>query len=266
MIESGPFTTLEQAMLAGELEHRRITRGFGVYNAVAAAAGSLGALAAAGIGPLHSVWSTSPSHQRFFLLLVPAAGVGMVLAGRLSDAVEQRRTAADPVESRPLGPSRPIVVRLAALFSLDSFGGGFIVQAFVAFWLAQRFDASVGVIGVTFFAVGVLQTLSFLASGRLADHFGMLPTMVFTHLPSNLCLDRHRVLAHSARRHRLDPAAHAAVADGRTRPSGLRDGARRALRAHRRGVDDQHRPLPHASRWSGRWRARRSRSRSGSHS
>jgi MFS family permease len=188
VIESGPFTTLEQAMLAGELEHRRLTRGFGVYNAVAAAAGSLGALAAAGIGPLHSVWSTSPSHQRFFLLLVPASGIGMVLAGRLSDAVEQRRTVAEPVKSRPLGPSRPIVVRLAALFSLDSFAGGFTVQAFVAFWLAQRFDASVGVIGVTFFAVGVLQTLSFLASGRLADHFGMLPTMVFTHLPSNLVL------------------------------------------------------------------------------
>jgi predicted MFS family arabinose efflux permease len=175
-------------MLAGELDHRRLTRGFGLYNAVAAAAGSLGALAAAGIGPLRSVWSTSPSHQKFFLLLVPAAAVGMMIAGRLSDAVEQQRTLVEPVRSRPLGASRPIVVRLAALFSLDSFAGGFTVQAFVAFWLAQRFDASVGVIGVTFFAVGVLQTLSFLSSGRLADRFGMLPTMVFTHLPSNLVL------------------------------------------------------------------------------
>jgi MFS family permease len=188
VIESGPFTTLEQAMLAGELDHRRLARGFGLYNAVAAAAGSLGALAAAGIGPLRSVWSTSPSHQKFFLLLVPAAAVGMMIAGRLSDAVEQQRTLVEPVRSRPLGASRPIVVRLAALFSLDSFAGGFTVQAFVAFWLAQRFDASVGVIGVTFFAVGVLQTLSFLSSGRLADRFGMLPTMVFTHLPSNLVL------------------------------------------------------------------------------
>jgi MFS family permease len=186
VIESGPFTTLEQAMLAGELDHRRLARGFGLYNAVAA--GSLGALAAAGIGPLRSVWSTSPSHQKFFLLLVPAAAVGMMIAGRLSDAVEQQRTLVEPVRSRPLGASRPIVVRLAALFSLDSFAGGFTVQAFVAFWLAQRFDASVGVIGVTFFAVGVLQTLSFLSSGPLADRFGMLPTMVFTHLPSNLVL------------------------------------------------------------------------------
>jgi len=112
----------------------------------------------------------------------------MMLAGQLSDAVEHQRTLVEPVRSRPLGASRPIVVRLAALFGLDSFAGGFTVQAFVAFWLAQRFDASVGVIGVTFFAVGVLQTLSFLSSGRLADRFGMLPTMVFTHLPSNLVL------------------------------------------------------------------------------
>jgi predicted MFS family arabinose efflux permease len=120
-------------------------------------------------------------------LLVPAALVGLAFARRLTDAVEHRATAADAAP-RMLDESRPTVVRLAALFSLDSFAGGFTVQAFVAFWLAQRFDASVGVIGVTFFAFGVLQTGSFLLSGRLAERFGMLRTMVFTHLPSNLVL------------------------------------------------------------------------------
>ena len=71
---------------------------------------------------------------------------------------------------------------------LDSFGGGFTVSAFVAYWLRARFDASPAVIGATFFAIGLLQTVSFLVAPRLADRFGLLPTMVFTHLPSNLLL------------------------------------------------------------------------------
>jgi predicted MFS family arabinose efflux permease len=71
---------------------------------------------------------------------------------------------------------------------MDSFGGGFVVQAFIAFWLAERFNASVTVIGLTFFAVGVLQTASFLAAVPLAERFGLLATMVFTHLPSNVLL------------------------------------------------------------------------------
>lgn len=187
VIESGPFTTLEQSMLAGQFEHRRLARGFSVYNAVAAVGGSAGALAAAAIGPLRRVVPDPPDQQRFFLLLVPAALIGIALARRLSAAVE--RDPPTPSSSpRVLGESRPVVVRLAALFSLDSFAGGFTVQAFVAFWLARRFDASVGVIGVTFFGFGLLQTVSFLSSGRLAERFGMLPTMVFTHLPSNAVL------------------------------------------------------------------------------
>ena len=186
VIESGPFTTLEQSMLAGQFETRRLARGFSVYNAVAAAGGSVGALAASAIGPLRRVWTNPPDQQRFFLLLVPAALVGLLLARRLSVAVEN---GAGPSASREvLRESRPTVMRLAALFSVDSFAGGFTVQAFVAFWLSQRFHASVGVIGVTFFAFGVLQTASFLSSGWLAERFGLLPTMVFTHLPSNLVL------------------------------------------------------------------------------
>jgi predicted MFS family arabinose efflux permease len=120
-------------------------------------------------------------------LLVPAALIGLVLARGLTAAVE----APAPVASRPgrvFGASRPAVVRLAGLFAIDSFGGGFVVQAFIAFWLTERFHASVGVLGVAFFAIGVLQTASILAAGRLAERYGLLATMVFTHLPSNLLL------------------------------------------------------------------------------
>lgn len=189
VVESGPFTSLEQAMLANELERHELARGFGVYNAVAAAAGSIGALTAAGIGPLRAWWPSAPSETRFFLLLVPAALAGMTIARNLSAEVERRTRVVTSVEgSHVLASSRSIVLRLAGLFAMDSFGGGFVVQAFVAFWLASRFHASVGVIGLTFFAIGILQTSSFLAAGPLADRFGLLATMVFTHLPSNIIL------------------------------------------------------------------------------
>ena len=139
VVESGPFTSLEQAMLAGQMQRTELARGFGVYNAVATAAGSIGALAAAGIGVLRRSWSHAPADARFFVLLVPAALAGMVIAGRLSTRVEAPPTTATSttsIDPSVLGASRPVVVRLAALFALDSFGGGFVVQAFIAFWLA----------------------------------------------------------------------------------------------------------------------------------
>jgi predicted MFS family arabinose efflux permease len=89
---------------------------------------------------------------------------------------------------RPLGRSRPTVLRLSALFATDSFGGGFVVQAFIAYWLTVRFGASIGLLGIVFFSLGVLQTASFLAAPRLAERVGLLNCMVFSHLPSNVLL------------------------------------------------------------------------------
>jgi MFS family permease len=180
VIESGPFTSLEQPMLASDLRGRAQVHGFGVYNAIAAVAGSLGALAAA-VPDLFD--SAEPA--RWFLVLIPVAAVGWSLARRLTDAVEP---AGPATAAGRLVRSRSTVSRLASLFALDSFAGGFTVSAFVAYWLQARFDASPAVIAVTFFALGLLQTVSFLAAPRLADRFGLLPTMVFTHLPSNVLL------------------------------------------------------------------------------
>ncbi len=188
VVESGAFTSLEQAMLATDLEGRARTRGFGTYNAVATAAGSLGALAAGAPDLLSRIWSGAPAEQRYFLLFVPAAFAGAAVACTLSRRVE--------VEPRPhseqtppgLQRSRPTVLRLAALFAVDSFGGGFVVQSFIAYWFAAQYDASTGVLGVIFFSVGVIQTASFLTAARLAERFGLLRTMVFTHLPSNALL------------------------------------------------------------------------------
>lgn len=189
VVESGPFTSLEQSILAGELSGTTRTRGFGTYNAVASAAGSLGALAAGGLSLLRDWWAGAPRDERFFLVFVPVALAGALVARSLSPGVEVApRRAEAPSGHARLGASRPVVVRLAGLFAMDSFGGGFVVQAFIAYWLATKFAASVGTIGVVFFAVGVLQTGSFLVAPRLAERFGLLPTMVFTHLPSNALL------------------------------------------------------------------------------
>ena len=188
VVESGAFTSLEQSMLATELTGQERTRGFGVYNAVATAAGSLGALAAGGPELLRRVWPGAPVDQRFFLLFVPVALAGAAVAATLSSRAEAERRPSGEHNAPALHRSRPTVLRLAGLFALDSFGGGFVVQSFIVYWLAVQFHASIGVLGLFFFSVGLLQTASFLAAPRLAERFGLLRTMVFTHLPSNVLL------------------------------------------------------------------------------
>lgn len=185
VVESGPFTSLEQSMLATDLVGRERLRGFSLYNAIAAACGSLGALGAALPGVVRGVWPGAPSDQRWFFAFVPVALIGALVAASLTPNVEADLATVPP---RPLDRSRPAVVRLSALFAMDSFGGGFVVQAFIAYWLHRKFGASTAEIAIVFAAFGVLQTASFLAAGRLGERFGLLRTMVFTHLPSNVLL------------------------------------------------------------------------------
>jgi predicted MFS family arabinose efflux permease len=174
VVESGPFTSLEQAMLphtGGEP-----TRLFGLYNTVATLAGSLGALIALA-GP-------SP---RLLLAYPLAAAAATVPALRLTSAVE----AGSELEGEPRLPlhrSRGIVLRLSGLFALDSFGGGFVPQTFIAYLFTRKYGASPHTLALVFFAIGILQALSFQTAVRLARRFGLLRTMVFTHLPSNLLL------------------------------------------------------------------------------
>ena len=188
IVDNGPFTSLEQPMLATEFSRRETIRGFGLYNAVATLAGSLGALAAGGPALFRHFYPGVPANQRFFLLFIPVALAGAVVAWSLSASVEAPRATVGASSGSGLGNSRPVVIRLASLFAVDAFGGGFVVQAFIAYWFSVKFDTSIGVIGVMFFVIGILQAVSYLAATRLAERFGLLPTMVFTHLPSNLLL------------------------------------------------------------------------------
>ena len=182
VVESGPFASLEQAMLPSAAAGQDTTRLFGSYTTVATLAGSLGALLAA------APTLTDTASQRWLLVYPAVAVLGAVVSSRLSNAVEAVPAPAAEPPRRPLDRSRPIVVRLSALFALDSFGGGFVVQAFIAYWFATKFGTSAQTLAVVFFAVGILQALSFQTAVRLAARIGLLRTMVFTHLPSNLLL------------------------------------------------------------------------------
>jgi MFS family permease len=180
--ESGPFTSVEQAMIP-EVAGEGTTRAFGRYNAVAALAGAGGALVAGGPAALREVVPSLPADQRWMLVYTVVGILGVLLVGGLSRAVESPH----PASGKPAPVSRP-VLGLAGLFGLDSFAGGFVVQAFMVFWFTQQFGASTLLMGVVFAAAGLIQAGSFLLSSRIAIRWGLLNTMVFTHLPSNLLL------------------------------------------------------------------------------
>jgi predicted MFS family arabinose efflux permease len=176
IVESGPFTSLEQAMLPHAAAEENVTSLFGTYNTVATLAGSLGALTA--------FFAAS----RIWLVAYPVAAlVALVAVSRLSDDVEGgRELAAENLP--PLHRSKGIVSRLSALFALDSFGGGFVVQSFIAYWFALKFGTSHQTLALIFLAIGFVQAASFQVAVRLSHRIGLLRTMVFTHLPSNILL------------------------------------------------------------------------------
>jgi MFS family permease len=183
--ESGPITTVEQAMLASTPPAER-SRVYGRYNAVAYLAGALGALAAGGPGALRDLLPALPPDQRWLLLMPIGAAICVLFARRLSPAVEVEPVA---VAGAPgLQRSRGAVRRLAALFALDAFAGGFIVQSFMVFWFGRQFGADAELMGLVFFGVGLLQAASSVAAGWLGARIGLLNTMVFSHLPSNVLL------------------------------------------------------------------------------
>jgi MFS family permease len=197
--ETAPFLPIEQAIVPQIVPAERRTAVFAHYNVVASFAGALGALAAGLPDVLTHIGIGLRSGIRLvFFLYVIAALLAAVLAMRLSPAVEatpdSKLGAGEGGHSRSrrlvpaMGRSRAIVLRLAALFSVDSLAGGLVVQSLVALYIHLRFGVALGPLGVLFFAANMLSALSFLAAVPLARRFGLLNTMVFTHLPSNVVL------------------------------------------------------------------------------
>lgn len=180
------FLPTEQAALAQTAVGHERTRVFAWYNVAGNVAGALGALASAVpalIAPALG-WDLLRAERAGFWLYAAVAVVAALCYAGLGDEVET--LGAPP--GRPLARSRRVVVQLAALFSLDSFGGGFVVQSLLVLWLYQRFDLSVSETGAVFFGAGLLGGLSQLVSPRLAARIGLVRTMVYTHLPANLLL------------------------------------------------------------------------------
>jgi MFS family permease len=186
VVDNGPATTLEQSMLAAEDAGTATV--YGRYNAVGSAAGALGALAVTLPG-LAAHGRSEGAHAWLFLVLVPVGIAGAVLAARLSAAVEAAPdTATGPGARSLLGQSRAVVRRLAGLFAVDAAGGGLVTTGFLSYYLTGRYHVPVVALGWLFFAISAVQAVSVALAPLLARRFGLIATMVGTHLPSNILL------------------------------------------------------------------------------
>jgi MFS family permease len=180
----GMLVPLEQTVLARDAPDHERTRVFARYSLIGAMSTAAGALSAAipdvlvtaGIGRIAA-----------FKLMFCCYGVLGLLAAALYRRVHPSHAEAHHA-STPLGPSRGMVYKLAALFSLDAFAGGFIVQSLLALWLFKRFGISLSAASLFFFWTSVLSALSYPLASWLARRIGLINTMVFTHIPSSVCL------------------------------------------------------------------------------
>jgi MFS family permease len=179
------FVPLEHAVLTRAISDRERTKMFARYSLIGALSSAFGALAAAapdyfallGIGTLAAIK----------VMFVVYAVIGLI-GGWFYARIPARPRPATGRTEAALGPSRRIVYKLAALFSLDAFAGGFVVQSLLALWLFEQFELSLSAASLFFFWSGVLAAFSFPVAAWLSRHIGLVNTMVFTHIPASLCL------------------------------------------------------------------------------
>jgi MFS family permease len=191
--EVGPFLAIEQAALAQIIRGEQRTRVFAWYNLAGSFATALGALAGGGLAQTLQGAGFAPVESYRAVVLV-YAGMGVLLGAMfapLSRAIEPSPPPSPPFrESGVVGlhRSRGVVLKLSALFALDAFGGGFVVQSLAAYWFHRRFGVEPALLGGIFFGANLLAGLSALAAARVAARIGLINTMVFSHIPSNLLL------------------------------------------------------------------------------
>jgi len=188
--EIGPFLSVEQAGLTELVSDKRRTQIFAWYNLVGSFATATGALTGGWLAQIlrDNGW---PALEAYRVVLIGYALGGFLLVLlflNLSKGVELR-TAGEPIK-RILGlhRSRRVVFKLSSLFAMDAFAGGLLVQSLIAYWFHVRFGIEAGVLGSIFFGANILAGISALLAVRLADRFGLINTMVFTHIPSNVLL------------------------------------------------------------------------------
>jgi len=194
--EVGPFLSIEQAALSHVVTDRTRTEVFAWYTLTGAFATALGALTGGTVTRLLQETAVAPLNS-YRAIVVLYAALGVILAGlfsRVSRAAEAATLGEKKVFRATfsglsgLDQSRDVVVKLAALFALDSFGGGFVIQSFAAYWFYLRFGVNPATLGAIFFWANIFAGFSALLASRLASRFGLIRTMVATHLPSNVLL------------------------------------------------------------------------------
>ena len=204
--EVGPFLSIEQASLTQLVSDRKRTGIFAWYNMVGSFAAATGALVGGGLAQLLQGLGYTPV-MSYRVVVLGYGLVGLIMIGlfkRLSATIEALtmhsavvqpgvpagNPGEDPEPRRFLGlyRSQKVVFRLAALFSLDSFAGGFVIQSMVALWFSIRFGVEPAALGAIFFGANILAGISALSAAWVASKIGLINTMVFTHLPSNILL------------------------------------------------------------------------------
>ena len=189
--EVGPFLAVEQAALSQIVPDERRTQIFGWYNLIGSFATAAGALAGGGMTEFLQEAGMLPLNS-YRTIVILYGVIGLLLAllfTRLSSSVEIAHSASARTWFHlGLHRSRGVVLKLSALFGLDAFAGGFVVQSLVAYWFHIRFGVEPAALGAIFFGANILAGISALAAAWVAARIGLVNTMVFTHLPSNLLL------------------------------------------------------------------------------
>lgn len=180
--EVGPFLSIEQAILPQTSDPKRRTLTFSIYNLVGYASSSVGAILA---GIPEYLGSSPAAYRPLFLAYLVSGLAGGFLYSRLSKQAETRTKTQHRVLSEK---SAPIVRKLSALFSIDAFGGGFIGQSILSYYFCVRYALQLSSLGLIFSATQIVTAISFLAAERIARKIGLLRTMVFSHIPSNIFL------------------------------------------------------------------------------
>jgi len=189
--EIGPFLSVEQAGLSQLVSNEKRTNVFAWYNLAGSFATATGALTGGFLAQVlqNNGWSALDSHK--FVLSIYAIGgllIGLLFLG-LSAAVEvKEKASAGTKVVLGLHKSKSVVMRLSTLFALDAFAGGFVIQSLIAYWFHVKYGINESTIGSIFFGANILAGISALLAVRIAKKIGLINTMVFTHIPSNIML------------------------------------------------------------------------------
>lgn len=190
--EIGPFLSIEQAGLTQLLESKNFVKAFAWYNLAGSFAAALGSLSAGWLSELLQAleFNKENSYKAILAFYVFAGILLSIIFYYLSANIELAEGTGNELKGKMLGlhKSKKVVIKLSTLFALDSFAGGLIIQSIIAYWFFLRFDAEIGTLGIIFFGVNIIAGISALFAVQISKKIGLLNTMVFTHLPSNILL------------------------------------------------------------------------------